>query len=43
LKFLKDFIRKFAYSIDGEEGVDVPGSETVRKHSNAFKAAWQRE
>ncbi|KAM5341395.1 hypothetical protein ACJ41O_014426 [Fusarium nematophilum] len=40
---LKDFIRKFAYSIDGEEGVDVPGSETVRKQWNAFTAAWQRK
>lgn len=43
LKSLKDFIRKFAYSIDGTEGVDVPGSETVRKQWNAFTAAWQRE
>ncbi|KAK7428382.1 hypothetical protein QQZ08_005139 [Neonectria magnoliae] len=39
----KDFIRNFAYSIDGEEGINVPGSETVRKHWNAFTAAWQRE
>ncbi|TGJ85690.1 hypothetical protein E0Z10_g3062 [Xylaria hypoxylon] len=42
LKSLEGFIRTYAYSIDGEEGIDVPGSETVRKHWNAFTAAWQR-
>lgn len=42
LKSLKDFVRKMAYSIDGEEGIDVPGSETVRKYWNTFTAAWQR-
>jgi len=39
---LKDFIRKVAYGIDGVEGIDVPGSETVRKTWNNFTAAFQR-
>ena len=39
---LKDFVRKMAYGIDGEEGIDVPGSETVRKYWNTFTAAFQR-
>ncbi|KAH7137616.1 hypothetical protein EDB81DRAFT_900972, partial [Dactylonectria macrodidyma] len=42
LRSLKDFVRKMAYSIDGEEGIEVPGSETVRKYWNTFTAAWQR-
>lgn len=43
LKSLKEFIRNFACIIDVEEGINVPGSETVPKHWNAFTAAWQRE
>ncbi len=42
LKSLKDFVRNVAYGIDGEEGIDVPGSETVRKYWNTFTAAFQR-
>ncbi|KAF9773402.1 hypothetical protein IL306_008810 [Fusarium sp. DS 682] len=46
LESLKDFIRKVAYGIDGEDAedreFDVPGWETVRKYWNAFTAAWQR-
>lgn len=46
LESLKDFMRKVAYSIDGEDAedgeFDVPGWETVRKYWNTFTAAWQR-
>ncbi|KAF5965393.1 carbonic anhydrase 2 [Fusarium coicis] len=46
LESLKDFMRKVAYGIDGEDAedqeFDVPGWETVRKYWNAFTAAWQR-
>jgi hypothetical protein len=43
LESLKDFVRKVAYAIDGEEGIEAACSETVRKYWNAFTAAWQRE
>lgn len=46
LESLKDFMRKVAYSVDGQDAenreFDVPGWETVRKYWNAFTAAWQR-
>ena len=42
LKSLKDFVRKMAYGIDGVEGIDAPGSETVRKYWNTFTAAFLR-
>ncbi|KAH6883470.1 hypothetical protein B0T10DRAFT_138645 [Thelonectria olida] len=46
LESLKDFMRKVAYSIDGQDAenreLDVPGWETVRKYWNTFTAAWQR-
>ena len=46
LESLKDFMRKVAYGIDGQDAedgeFDVPGWETVRKYWNTFTAAWQR-
>jgi hypothetical protein len=43
LASLKDFVRTVAYGIDGDEGNEIPCSETVRKYWNTFTAAWQRE